>query len=209
MRGGGGYDESKMGESKREEEMRTGLNSRRRNHAAVHRGEGSDFHDGQHTGHLSDHEDDSKDTEEEHDLEIVANHNFGSEHDKLLHEINIIQCIVLVSIDSVTQHASLHKHVRTLESLPMAVTNIPAFTSTRLVDYLKTFVHLVRGGSDGDATTNPTTQAWQMSNVMKVIHIMATGSHHLRRKMNMHASEEIRFYLCQRKFVDNIDPHVL
>jgi hypothetical protein len=44
---------------------------------------------------------------------------------------------------------------------------------------------------------------------MKVIHIIATGSHHLRRKLNTHASEEIRFYLCQRKFVDNIDPHVL
>ena len=29
------------------------------------------------------------------------------------------------------------------------------------------------------------------------------------RKLTTHASEEIRFYLCQRKFVDNIDPHVL
>lgn len=29
------------------------------------------------------------------------------------------------------------------------------------------------------------------------------------RKLTTHASEEIRFYLCQRKFIDNIDPHVL
>ena len=176
--------------------------------------------------HLSDHEDEKHtNIDEEHDLEIIAHHDFGIEHNKLLHDINIIQCMILVSIDSVTQHAGLHEHAGTLESLPMAVNNIPSFTSTRIVDYLKTFVHLVRGGvvsggslkstkikskrQEKTETVNPTIRAWQMSNVMKVIHILTTGSHHLRRKVNTHASEEIQFYLCQRKFIDNIDPHVL
>ena len=245
------YFESKMNASNRgetrEKEIRTAHAARRANHAAVqqhqrqhrqHRHHVSGSHHAREDDeHLSDHEDDQHtNLEEEHDLEVVTNHEFGSEHTKLLHDINVIQCMILVSIDSTTQHAGFHEHAH--ESLPMAINNIPYFTSTRLVEYLKTFVHLVRGGEvsatsatsknsnsnsskngknsknskNSNANTNKTSPiilAWQMSSVIKVIHIMATGSHHLRRKMNTHASEEIRFYLCQRKFVDNIDPHVL
>jgi len=128
--------------------------------------------------HLSDHEGEwHADTEEEHDLDIVTTHVFGEEHDRLLHELNVLQCKVLVCLDSVTQHASLHEHAGTLQSLPMAVNNIPAFTSTRIVDYLRTLVWLVRDADD----IHEITLSWQLSSVMKVIHIFSTGSHHLRR----------------------------
>jgi hypothetical protein len=51
--------------------------------------------------------------------------------------------------------------------------------------------------------------SWQLSQIVRTIHIMVMGSHLLKRKLEVHASEEIRFYLCQNKFVNNIDPNVL
>ena len=231
-----------------------------------------------HQEHLSDHEDDIEDLDDAfhdkdlaHDAEIVAAHEFGPEHDELLHHINVLQCCILVGLESVTQHASLHEYSGAIESLAMACSNIQAFTSVRLVDYIKTFVHLVRSTDDGydetskdresskrrknktkserkvatkdeddgiedndseskaasegglevsSVSSSHTTSkkktrdsqiilSWQLSNIVRAIHIMVMGSHLLRRKLQIHASEEIRFYLCQQKFINNIDPNHL
>jgi hypothetical protein len=257
----------------------------------LHSPRGSNPHE-----HLSDHEDeiieaigyaDDVDSSLVHDAEIVAAHDFGSEHNELLHQINVIQCTILVGLDSVTQHASLHEYAGAIESLAMACTNIQAFTSMRLVDYVNTFIYLVRsadpdgtaeldsrkaarsnnkkkgkrkqkeheaskkddgeddedepeskGDDDKEANDNEEEAedtkgrgassssafntrrkkkihenqvilSWQLSQIVRTIHIMVMGSHLLKRKLEVHASEEIRFYLCQSKFINNIDPDVL
>ncbi len=230
--------------------------------------------------HLSDHELDEGDVvavhgigeavgeDERHDAEIVRHHKFGHEHDQLLHQLNVLQCCILVGLDSVSQHASLHEHAGSIDSLAVVVSTIPAFTSRRLCDYVVTLVHLVRqldddedplwrerhgaerrrdreestiqppvstdlasGEGKADESKTETQQeakrnshhhhhhhhhhgnqvvtSFQLQQIVRVLNILVQGSHELRRKFQTHASEEIRFYLCQPKFISNIRPKVL